>query len=383
MIGAEMPDGAPIPSAPGDADDARPRDRRLWLLESAERLAQLGSWEWLPESGGVNCSVNLLRVLGTEPDQLTPTPEFFLLSAHPDDRDRVEQHLESIRHAACPPSIEYRIRRPSGEVRHLRSTLTVVRSDDGVKRVIGAVQDLTGQILANQEIAAHVAVWQVLSGWETLEESGKQLLAGVAEALQFVHATLWLPEGVLLRARLHWSDPSADLSAFETATRALAFPRGVGFLGGVWERKAPVHVTDVLTEPNYRRRSPAAEAGLRGAAAFPAVYAGEVLAVFEFYMREPHHPSAGLSPTMMGIGAELGQFLSRHRGELLRSSPLTPREVEVLQLAADGCSRSQIADVLTISAATVASHMQHIFESLGVRDRAAAVATAIRLGLIE
>jgi len=61
---------------------------------------------------------------------------------------------------------------------------------------------------------------------------------------------------------------------------------------------------------------------------------------------------------------------------------LTPRESEILQLAADGYSGPMIASELVVSTATVRTHFEHIYEKLSVRDRAAAVAKAMRLGLI-
>jgi PAS domain S-box-containing protein len=62
---------------------------------------------------------------------------------------------------------------------------------------------------------------------------------------------------------------------------------------------------------------------------------------------------------------------------------LTPREREVLQLAADGRSTRDIAGLLVVSPGTVKTHLQHIYAKLDARDRASAVATAIRLGLIS
>jgi ATP/maltotriose-dependent transcriptional regulator MalT len=61
---------------------------------------------------------------------------------------------------------------------------------------------------------------------------------------------------------------------------------------------------------------------------------------------------------------------------------LTPRELEVLQLAADGHPTDDIADRLDVSTGTVKTHFQHIYGKLATRDRASAVATAMRLGLI-
>jgi len=62
---------------------------------------------------------------------------------------------------------------------------------------------------------------------------------------------------------------------------------------------------------------------------------------------------------------------------------LTIREREVLALVAAGDSAPQIGQRLHQSTGTVKTHLQHLYEKLEVNDRAAAVAEAMRLGLLE
>ena len=62
---------------------------------------------------------------------------------------------------------------------------------------------------------------------------------------------------------------------------------------------------------------------------------------------------------------------------------LTPREREILRLIADGKSFPEIAAELFLGVTTVKTHVQHVYEKLGVSDRAAAVAEAMRKRLIE
>jgi two-component system nitrate/nitrite response regulator NarL len=67
-----------------------------------------------------------------------------------------------------------------------------------------------------------------------------------------------------------------------------------------------------------------------------------------------------------------------------RTRPLmTERERETLRLIAQGMSAPAIGGALHLSTATVKTHLQHIYDKLGVSERAAAVAEAMRRGLLE
>ena len=62
---------------------------------------------------------------------------------------------------------------------------------------------------------------------------------------------------------------------------------------------------------------------------------------------------------------------------------LSQREVEVLQMFANGCSTVEVGERLYISAKTVKNHLASIYEKLDARDRTQAVLTAVRMGIIR
>jgi len=72
---------------------------------------------------------------------------------------------------------------------------------------------------------------------------------------------------------------------------------------------------------------------------------------------------------------------SPQQGEL--AAPLTQREIELLQLVADGMPNKAVAQRLSVSQNTVKYHMRNILQKLDVQNRTEAVTQAIRLGLLD
>ncbi len=82
-------------------------------------------------------------------------------------------------------------------------------------------------------------------------------------------------------------------------------------------------------------------------------------------------------------GAALPAARRHPDADTTRVDPLTPRELEVLTIAASGLQIHEIGRQLFVSRETVKSHLAHAYAKLGARNRADAVARALRAGLIE
>jgi two-component system, NarL family, nitrate/nitrite response regulator NarL len=86
------------------------------------------------------------------------------------------------------------------------------------------------------------------------------------------------------------------------------------------------------------------------------------------------------------LAAEVQAGLAREIQERERVGArpqLTEREHQVLRLVSDGLSAPDIGKEIHLSTTTVKSHLHSLYEKLGVSDRAAAVAEAMRRGMIE
>jgi DNA-binding NarL/FixJ family response regulator len=104
----------------------------------------------------------------------------------------------------------------------------------------------------------------------------------------------------------------------------------------------------------------------------------------ELYGEEADRRAAelGMPPLEKRISKRLARRREPSRKTRYRDG-LTEREVEVLRLVAKGFTNKDIAGLLHISSATVATHLTHVFRKTGCANRAEAGAYAVRRGLAE
>jgi two-component system nitrate/nitrite response regulator NarL len=173
-------------------------------------------------------------------------------------------------------------------------------------------------------------------------------------------------------------------------TEALAAIRELSPAVAVLDVKMPgldgLQVLNAVTRDGLPTRVILLSAFLDGAMAFEAMAAGAAAYLSkEADRRRIADTIAAVSRGETVLGAEVQAGLAaeiRLRGAKDRPG-LSDREREILGHIAEGRSAPQIAQLLFLSTATVKSHLQALYEKLGVSDRAAAVAEAMRRGLLE
>jgi PAS domain S-box-containing protein len=130
-----------------DITERKEAEQRLtqnsYLLEEAQRLGSIGHWTWKPDTGTVEWSNEMYRILGLDPEQpeLPVTP--FRDYVHPDDQDKWDVALEKASRDGAPTAAEYRLIHRDGTVRHVMGRATAEHLPSGERRLFGTVQDLT------------------------------------------------------------------------------------------------------------------------------------------------------------------------------------------------------------------------------------------------
>ncbi|AHI01210.1 hypothetical protein GCM10010174_11880 [Kutzneria viridogrisea] len=122
--------------------DLREERRRL---SDAQRVANLGTWEWDTSTDECLWSDMMRGLLGVT-DQERATYQRYLALVHPDDRSWVDELWHQLATTREPVECEHRIVRPDGAVRVLRCHGgTIAGPEDSPTRLVGTAQDITDQ----------------------------------------------------------------------------------------------------------------------------------------------------------------------------------------------------------------------------------------------
>jgi DNA-binding NarL/FixJ family response regulator len=153
---------------------------------------------------------------------------------------------------------------------------------------------------------------------------------------------------------------------------------GVGGVEAITRLRAEfpeVHVLVLTTYDSDRDVLPAISAGATG-----YLLKDSPRAVLLDGVRAAHAGQPVLAPS---VASRLMGMVGEGQRSVPGSPALSKRELEVLRLVAGGAGNREIARLLFISEATVKTHLLHLYDKLGVRDRAAAVAVAYQRRLLD
>ena len=146
------------------AESARRRSESI--LDRAQQIAHLGSWEWDLFSQNVLWSDQMFRIFGYEPGEVAPSKEAVLARTHADDRERVAESLRALAGGSVSSvDLGHRIVWEDGMVRHVHMQCEVEFRADKPCRIIGSTQDTTVQMRREVELQRTNRALRLLSAF--------------------------------------------------------------------------------------------------------------------------------------------------------------------------------------------------------------------------
>jgi PAS domain S-box-containing protein len=127
----------------------RESERRLKLSLAAGRA---GTWEWRIKEDKLILSAEYYDLYGMTPDDLEPTLDNFMLSVHPDDRDRILAEMSEVLQERKDVELEFRFIRVGGDARWAHSSAQLTLDESGEPEVlVGIMIDITERKQAEME----------------------------------------------------------------------------------------------------------------------------------------------------------------------------------------------------------------------------------------
>ncbi len=153
------------------------------LLNMAQEIAHVGSWEWNIGNNKIRWSDEIYRILGFQSRTLDESYENFLAIVHPDDLEKVSKTVQRALDEKSPYSLDHRIVMSDGEIKFVHEqTKLEIDSSGSVARMIGIVQDITDQKKSEQEIQQYAETQKTL-----LQEVNHRVKNNLAAIISLLH----------------------------------------------------------------------------------------------------------------------------------------------------------------------------------------------------
>ncbi len=259
--------------------------------ELAQKVAEIGCWDWDIEAGDLHWSDTIEPIFGFEKGKFEGTYEAFLECVHPDDRKFVVDSVNACVEAGEDYDIEHRIVWPDGNVRWVMETGNVMRDETGkAVRMLGIVMDITEKKRSRERIKKLNSILQSMLNISNIilkiDDEDKLLYDICEEVAANVYKLVWIgkcepeikevvpiaqagfEEGYLASVKVTYDD-----SALGSGPTGTAIKTG--------EASVMSHIT---TDPRYEPwRKAALERGYRSSAAVPIFRGEEVVGAVNVY----------------------------------------------------------------------------------------------------
>jgi len=254
------------------------------------------------------------RLFGYKPEEIIGKPVTTLMA--PDRYNEEPGILDRIRRGERLEHYETVRRRKDGTLFDISLTVSPIKDENGV--VVGASKigrDITRRVQEQKRRAAQYAVASLLAGSLSLEEVGPLIIQTVASGDDWIAGSIWLCEEncETLHCATTWHAGGAPLEKFEAVTLNTPLAGDAGLPGRVVASRKAVWVPALSRDKTFRRTDAAAEAGLRGAFAFPLRAHARVMGVLELFSPGTAEPDEDLFQLAEALGNQIGLFIHRQQ----------------------------------------------------------------------
>lgn len=209
--------------------------------------------------------------------------------------------------------------------------------DQRAEGVILTFIDITERKRSAIRLSMMYQVSRILASDPDMDSIFPEILQAIRATLNAACCSIWLVDPTSETIRL--ADSAFDVrnshvKRFVDQSRTLQLSNGIGLPGCVWQSRETIWVEDLANDANFVRREFAAETGFVSGVALPIILGSQVYGVIELFTVIPFEGKEALSPLLLSVGNEIGQFVLRKKlAEELREEEA--RKSSILESALD------------------------------------------------
>ncbi len=252
-------------------------------------------------------------LLKYSPSELAPAGSFLRAAVAQESREAITNALERLERGGWAADTECTLL--TKDRKRIFSVVSLSRvAYENKPATIVIIKDISARKIAEQRAAMENAIARTIRESTPETDAAKQLLGDIATVFHWQFGDIWMENQKTNEMECYntWVQPGYNLLPFESKTRLLAFKKGAGLPGRVWETGKPKWIPSILNESNFYRKKEAEESGLLTAFAFPLIVGKTTIGVAEFFTdSKMDELSQELFDTFLSLGSSLGQFLKQ------------------------------------------------------------------------
>jgi PAS domain S-box-containing protein len=226
------------------------------------------------------------------------------------------QLIEMVKEQGLVRDLDARLRTRAGSTRQVLLSSLIVEIG-GQPCMLSVANDITERRQAEEQVGLLQTITMEVALATDLHAALEVVLRRVCETTGWVLGQSWVPrfDGTAIECSAAWFAADPSVAQFRSGSQNAPLPPGIGLPGRVWLSKKPLWIKDVSVEANFPRAALASDAGLKAALALPIMADGQVIAVIEFFMREPKTEDERLVKVITAVAAQLDLAIGRKRAE--------------------------------------------------------------------
>lgn len=177
---------------------------------------------------------------------------------------------------------------------------------------IEVIRDITERRQHEMLSRIELSTTAILVQAPSLEAAIPHILQNLCETIDWEIGSVWsLDKDQSLKLTALWHPPEMPAADFRQLSASLAFSRGIGLPGKVWQSNQPVWLAD-LAESNLPRSAEAQACGIQAGFAFPIVIAGQFAGIMEFFTTQKRERDNALRKLLQDRARQMFAAAQRH-----------------------------------------------------------------------